>query len=347
MEPYNSEKSWLEFKFNKEQAKEQLKQTIPGLRALMYMHDNPESSALETLDLAAEDFVPFYAATKYGAEPSDFAKEALLIGTPVKFGRMRNDIMNNRNVSGPYYEVNIDRQPGRTGDVYNTLAAEFSDGEIRQLPYGYIPAEAAPGISTTGNVYKIGNSTQALKYIDDSEQYLAANPNPYDYKVSLNEPIVKEGNSLRQRERNLEDDIDYYYNKYSKYKLKPNESYVVDLNGAGISVKDNKGNHYYIDDYGNKHKYLTNKSDKATINYANSLPTFNTVEDLKAGIDKFHKDLQQDIKLYNALYGDDVYYKDRHDWLERMVKARDLYYKNQIKDFYENVNPKKPWPYGD
>ena len=80
MEPYNPEKSWLEFKFNKEQAKEQFKQTIPGLRALMYMHDNPESSALETLDLAAEDFVPFYAAAKYGAEPSDFAKEAMLLG---------------------------------------------------------------------------------------------------------------------------------------------------------------------------------------------------------------------------------------------------------------------------
>ena len=183
MEPYNPEKSWLEFKFNKEQAKEQLKQTIPGLRALMYMHDNPESSALETLDLAAEDFVPFYAATKYGAEPSDFAKEAMLLGLmrlPDIASKAKRSVA--RNKDREYYNSNQNLyykdKDGNLQSISKEYGPELDPDNIRKynsyqevlddMVYTEEALKEARPLGERGS--EINHGIEAYKAIDDFTQ---------------------------------------------------------------------------------------------------------------------------------------------------------------------------------
>lgn len=82
---YDPSKPYVTFELpTKEELLGMLMGIIPGARALKNMHDNPEGSAAETLDLLAEDVVPFYAAAKNGADWDDYAKEAALMFTPVK-----------------------------------------------------------------------------------------------------------------------------------------------------------------------------------------------------------------------------------------------------------------------
>lgn len=93
-----ADKSFIQMKLDKDNALNELKQVVPGLRALQYYHDNPDSSFANTLDLLAEDFVPFYAAHKYGAEPEDYIKEAFIIGmTPAKAQQMKQYIAKHPN----------------------------------------------------------------------------------------------------------------------------------------------------------------------------------------------------------------------------------------------------------
>jgi len=183
MEPYNPEKSWLEFKFNKEQAKEQLKQTIPGLRALMNIYENPESSALETLDLAAEDFVPFYAATKYGADPSDFAKEAMLlglIGHPTIASKAKRSVV--RNKDREYYNSNqnlyykdkdgnlqsISKEYGPEPDLDNVRKYNSYKDVLEDMAYTEEALKEARPLGERGSV--INSGLEAYKAIDDFTQ---------------------------------------------------------------------------------------------------------------------------------------------------------------------------------
>lgn len=195
MEPYNPEKSWLEFKFNKEQAKEQLKQTIPGLRALMHMYENPESNALETLDLVAEDFVPFYSAIKYGAEPSDFAKEAFLMGLPVRSrsnaSKVKNEI--NKNPNREYFNYN--------GDLYYKAKIRNRDKYVN----AYDKADKLDAYDWYDNFE--GPNTNAYKYNDYQEVLndIDASNKLYDRLYSL-PPLDHNGAqppSLVQRSRDL------------------------------------------------------------------------------------------------------------------------------------------------
>lgn len=183
MEPYNPKKSWLEFKFNKEQAKEQLKQTIPGLRALMYMHDNPESSALETLDLAAEDFVPFYSAIKYGADPSDFAKEAMLLGLmrwPDIASKVKRSV--ERNKDREYYNSNqnlyymdkdgnlqsISKEYGPEPDLDNVRKYNSYKDVLDDMAYTEEALKEARPLGERGSI--INSGLEAYKAIDDFTQ---------------------------------------------------------------------------------------------------------------------------------------------------------------------------------
>lgn len=194
MEPYNPEKSWLEFKFNKEQAKEQLKQIIPGLRALMNMYENPESSALETLDLAAEDFVPLYAATKYGADPSDFAKEAFLMGIPMSAGvktKLYKEVKKNPNRE--YFNYNGDlyyKDKIRNKDKY----VNANDKADKLDAYDWYDNFEGPNT----NAYKYNNHQEVLNDIDATNKL-------YDKLYSL--PPVDDAGlqppTLAQRSRDL------------------------------------------------------------------------------------------------------------------------------------------------
>ena len=136
----------------------------------------------------------------------------------------------------------------------------------------------------------------------------------------------------------------YYFNRMKddiKYQLKPGESFVIEPNSGSISVKDSKGKYYSVNSSG---KYPLN-FDKDQLKIVNKYPTYRSIEDLGFGVDYFDKQYKQKVNLYNSNFGDDVYYKDYHTWWDDMNNEADKYYQKQAKDFYENVNPKQPWPY--
>lgn len=83
---YDESKPMVSFNLPpKEELIAELLGLIPGGRALKNFHDNPEGPASETLSLAAEDVVPFYAAAKNGADVEDILKEAAILGVPMPY----------------------------------------------------------------------------------------------------------------------------------------------------------------------------------------------------------------------------------------------------------------------
>jgi len=95
---------------------------IPGYRALQYFRDNPESPATETLKLAAEDIVPFYAAAKNGADAEDFLKELAMAAVPIgrlsSRGRINRTFDSRSKVdvpAGPYRNTNTGSNIVSTG----------------------------------------------------------------------------------------------------------------------------------------------------------------------------------------------------------------------------------------
>lgn len=265
MEPYNPEKSWLEFKFNKEQAKEQLKQTIPGLRALMYMHDNPESSALETLDLAAEDFVPFYSAIKYGADPSDFAKEAMLLGLIRHVGgpsksELINEIKNNPNRE--WYNSNQDLfYKDNKGNLVNYDSPDYTPDMNNIRKYNSYQ-DVLDDINNTQDAvltsksiidkwYKLQDANAVIDNIDDftsQHPYINAEYGGYGRVLSYNK---------------LKDNYDEYVNTSGGWKL----------NGT---LSKERVNELYKDGYIGKDS-----------------------QELRVQTNKANKDLKHDIQMFN------------------------------------------------
>lgn len=57
---------------------------VPTARALKYFHDEPEGNAGHFLSLLLDDFIPFKYTAQHGGDWKDYAKEAVLIGMPMK-----------------------------------------------------------------------------------------------------------------------------------------------------------------------------------------------------------------------------------------------------------------------
>ena len=86
MEPYREDRPIIYI--DKDKIKQNILETIlslPGARALKNFHDNPEGSATETLDLLAEDIVPFYGNYRNGGDIGDYVKEAAMLGIPMPY----------------------------------------------------------------------------------------------------------------------------------------------------------------------------------------------------------------------------------------------------------------------
>lgn len=184
MEPYNPNKSFIQFRLNPDAIKEELRGIIPGYRAVEYYRNNPDSSITNTLDLLAEDVVPFYAAHKYGANPGDYIKEAVLLGSPVKYKELRNKVKGNK-PNGSWIDAN-----GEFKDVSNAEYNGYYDWKEEN------PNEV--------HFYELEDANQALKYIDDSEQYMSTHSNPYDMKNNYGSPIFKEAMDLMNMESKIE-----------------------------------------------------------------------------------------------------------------------------------------------
>lgn len=103
MEPYNPNLPFISIANDGKTVLDRMVEAgIPFTRALQYFRNNPEGSALETLKLAAEDVIPFYGNYRNDGDVSDYAKEAVLMFTPVKGGGRKKL---NVTKEGPFNEL--------------------------------------------------------------------------------------------------------------------------------------------------------------------------------------------------------------------------------------------------
>lgn len=95
---------------------------IPGYRALKNFHDNPEGPISETIDLAAEDIVPFYNAIKNGDDIGDYLNELAMAAVPIgrlsSVGRVNRTFKSRPDVdvpAGPHRNTNTGSNIVSTG----------------------------------------------------------------------------------------------------------------------------------------------------------------------------------------------------------------------------------------
>lgn len=184
-----ADKSFIQMKLDKDNALNELKQVVPGLRALQYYHDNPDSSFANTLDLLAEDVVPFYAAHKYGAEPEDYVKEAFLVGmTPTKASAAKKFVKKHPDYD--YYNFG--------NDLYYTKG----DNE-----YGYRYGQGRPVNDLEMDMheyldgYDYPNIKEVIRDIDESANTNIP-PSPYD----LDNPNVNKSIEFSNHLQDLRND---------------------------------------------------------------------------------------------------------------------------------------------
>ena len=201
MEPYNPNKPFIQMKLEGGLLDRMVEMGIPFTRALQYIRNNPEGPARETLKMIAEDVVPFYYNYRHGGDLSDYAKEAVMLGIPVK---------------GPHGSTVIKHLPEESRvfnkqlyEKYPDIPREFIDdrpittNEFLDLEYEY------PAVSQIPNYEKI--------HIQDPDgMNLISRYNKEELIEALGNDAVDEiyhsGNYLTQSEIN--ELIDSQYNGY-------------------------------------------------------------------------------------------------------------------------------------
>ena len=195
MEPYNPNKSFIQFRLNPDAIKEELLGIIPGYRAVEYYRNNPDSSITNTLDLFAEDRIPFYAAHKYGANPGDYIKEAVLLAAPgsprYKNGKIKPDYKATKELNDRIHKQYFGTDAYDAGrreafdpfDIYNYI----EDGVLK-------PEEVERAIVRSPSVGYIKSVSE------DRRKFTNNNPKDwyeYEYEPYPGEPYSKEDITIK------------------------------------------------------------------------------------------------------------------------------------------------------
>lgn len=96
LKPYDPNKGFISFRLNPDAIKEALIEQVPYNRTLRYIYNNPEGDIRETAKFAASE-TPILGSLLAG-EPVDAAKEAFLLGMPVKSTKALNKINPNSEI---------------------------------------------------------------------------------------------------------------------------------------------------------------------------------------------------------------------------------------------------------
>ena len=183
MEPYNPNKSFIRFRLNPDAIKEELISFIPYNRTLRHIYNNPEGDIRETAKVALSE-TPVIGSLLAG-EPTNAVKEAVLMATPAKYKELRNTVKGNKPTNGSWVDIN-----GKFEDVPDARYNGYYDWKEKE--------------PNNVQFYELEDANKALKYIDDSEQYMSTHSNPYDMINNYNSPIFKDATDLMDMESKIE-----------------------------------------------------------------------------------------------------------------------------------------------
>lgn len=222
MEPYNPNKPWLSVNLpTREELIAMAMGLIPGARALKYYHDNPEGSATEFADLLAEDIVPEYrnlikpALTGEDIDWEDAAKEAALIGTPVKGKRGRMSTRSRVNATaeartpvdvpaGPYQATNTGSNFVNSGNqmintnTVRTIGGRNATGANAWQGDMYLPGRSLSRLEEYGP-YVWDKATDQREYIRKLNDVINENENKWEYLINKTRSKAPEGSYKVQR----------------------------------------------------------------------------------------------------------------------------------------------------
>lgn len=303
MEPYNPNKSFIQFRLNPDAIKEELISFVPYNRTLRHIYNNPEGDIRETANVAASE-TPILGSLLAG-EPTNAVKEAFIMGIPFKTGPNGKRIKDatelrdavNANPRRKYYNIDNSEVAYKSGNKYRTAVGGWD-------------------VNTINSPKPYNNLNEVLKDINESEylsnKYLPINEAYYDIKSK-------------------QDGLKSYNEFIRTNKVKPNEEVLYSDIASGpygfyeINVLDKntgKVKSYYYDVNEKKYKF----SD-----------IFNDVNDLVPGakrkpvqqsdIDLLNKKLNEDVGLFNIDLDNYPDYTPIHrdaiyDWLYQQQEGR-------------------------
>lgn len=134
-----ADKSFIEFRLDPDNIKEELSQLIPYYETLKYYHENPDAPISETAKVALNE-TPFIGSLLRG-EPVDAAKEAFIMGlTPTKIKSIKNYVNKHPNAKytnsanelydiSKFVEDEIAKKPGHKGNYAQELEDKMDNGD--------------------------------------------------------------------------------------------------------------------------------------------------------------------------------------------------------------------------
>lgn len=303
MEPYNPNKSFIQFRLNPDAIKEELISFVPYNRTLRHIYNNPEGDIRETAKVALSE-TPIIGSLLAG-EPTNAAKEAFIMGIPFKTGpngkRMKDatelrDAVN-AHPRRQYYNLDNSEVAYKSGNKYRTAI----DG------WDVNPGNSPKPYNNLNDVLKDINESEYL-----SNKYLPINEAYYD---------------IKSKQAGLNS-----YNEFIRTnKVKPNEEVLYSDNGGttyglyGIHVLDKntgKVKYYYYNG-------MTKKYEPSNVVYdVNELVESTKRKPLQqSDIDLMNKKLNEDVRLFNIELDDYPDYTPIHrdaiwDWLYQQEEGR-------------------------
>lgn len=356
LKPYDPNKGFISFRLNPDAIKEELISFVPYNRTLRHIYNNPEGDIRETAELAAYE-TPVLGSLLSG-EPVDAAKEAFLLGSPIKApAKFKKEISKLPKTTQFRQEGSnsIRAYDPKSGKSWLIEIDDYDNGRIYK-DYSYNTA------NFTANHNPTYNSKEVNKFIDASNSLHKLNRtgksgthplaferdkifNPYD-RLDVNNPnlpknsqaeTLKEANELFNMhsgnfgltiERRLRNqDI---ANKAAP-QLKKGETLVADDYG---NMYIRKGKNNYSFDINSKgkisNKELDNIFGEDAIPYSDPM------------LNKDVRKWQTDVKLYNAareLEDNYIYFdsKNPKQWRTDVDKAREDYWNALNGPYFEDI----------
>lgn len=349
LKPYDPNKGFISFRLNPEAIKEELISFVPYNRTLRHIYNNPEGDIRETAKVAASE-TPILGSLLAG-EPADAAKEAILLGFPVKA-----NVKSQLKKLGPdtkfavngmrevrYYNPKT-KAVGELGEdgITHYNINTYNPNNITALPTIGIN-ELLQSIDVSNSLHKFNRTGKPGKHPISFERDNIFNP--YD-RLELNNPklpnnsqtqTLKEANELFNRhsgnfgltiERRLRNqDI---ANKAAP-QLKKGETLVADDYG---NMYIRKGKNNYSFDINSKGKIVDKELDN--IFGEDAIPYSDPM--LNNDVRKW----QSDVKLYNAareLEDNYIYfdYNNPKQWRTDVDKAKQDYWDALNGPYFEDL----------